>query len=61
VRIQAEAQVVRVEPSFPDKAGCGFAVVSVTGFNFASSSVGDVKVFSSVNEKLEEVGERPDE
>jgi len=61
VRIQAEAQVVRVEPSFPDKAGCGFAVVSVTGFNFASLSLGDVKALSSVAERLEEIGERPDE
>lgn len=61
VRIQAEAQVVRVEPSFPDRVGGGFAVVSVTGFNFAPVSLGDVKALSSVAKKLEEVGERPDE
>jgi len=35
--------------------------VSITGFNFAPLSLGDVKALSSVAERLEEIGERPDE
>lgn len=38
IRLQAVAQVVRVEPSSLNKGACGFAVVSVTGFKFAPLS-----------------------
>ena len=60
VRIQAEALVVRIESS--DKTGCGFAVMSVPGFNFAHLSLGDAKALSSMlAKKLEEAGESADE
>ena len=61
VRIQAEALVVRVDPSVADKLGCGFAVVSTAGFNFAALSLGDVKTLSSIARKVEEVGESADD
>ncbi len=56
VRIQAEAQVVRVEPSSPNRGECGFAVVSVTGFNLAPLYLEDAAAPSIVAEKLGEVG-----
>jgi hypothetical protein len=56
VRIQAEAQVVRVDSLFPENGGCGFAVVSITGFNFAPASPGEVEALSNLAEKLEEIG-----
>ncbi len=47
IRLQAMAQVVRVEPSALSKGACGFAVVSVTGFKFAPLSPDEIAAPSS--------------